>query len=195
MKFFIFLKIKKLTLLKEKVGKQPIFKKKIFLKKFTKVFMRDGNFKKTNYLMSSVFTLFKNYFLRSTFFKRSLRTIGKKINIFDNEMAFYKFNDLIYYLGKFIACAYSVSAIPIPKKLKRKKKKAKFIFKLKYVRTQIRERVAMKWLKHSVLYYNNRKILIKLYKSIVNTCVEGKNSNLFKKKLHLYKKIFGKVAK
>lgn len=154
--------------------------------------MENGGLKKSNYVIAKVFTLFKNYFLRSNIFENNFKNINYTLNIFDKKIIFYKFDDLINHLGKFISCAYAITAVPVPKKLKRKLKK-KFIHELKYIKTSTREKIAMKWLKYSTVYYNNNKLLVRLFKSVINTCIEGRESKLFKKKLYIYRKIFGKI--
>ena len=82
-----------------------------------------------------------------------------------------------------------VTSLIIPKKL-RKKIKKKYLIKIVYKDESKRIRNSYKQLYYYSKKFTDNSFNVRLYKSLIFSFLEGKNSHLFKLKSSIFKKFF-----
>jgi len=105
---------------------------------------------------------------------------------FDKDQGF---NGIISNLLVLIRPPFVIKAITIHKKSK-KRTKAKYKLKIMYKDELIRTNNGIKQLQHHTHSCGDNKFVIRLYKTILTTFLEQKNSELYTNKTKIFKKFF-----
>ena len=134
-------------------------------------------FKKINF-----FLYFNNTFIYSNY----LNVIWVFDNIFEKKLNYQVvFNDLVNLLKP----PFIIKSLQVSKKLK-KKLKIKYTIKIIYKKDNKRVKNSLKQLYYNSNNYYDNKFQIRLYKSILISLLDWKQSNLFKFKNMVFKNFF-----
>ena len=127
------------------------------------------------------------------------RLLANLILIFNYELFIYQldfgwvgrmnFSNLLNTAVDLIKPPFVIQTTTVPKKLKRKIK-LKYLIKIVYKGENLRAAIALKQLINNCTTFSDIKLKYRLYKSILTTFLQTTNSNLFKKKLLIFKKFF-----
>jgi len=155
---------------------------------FNKFLIKDGFFTKNQLILSNVFKNI-NYFLYNNkdFIYRNYQHIKWVLDdVLDKKLSYiYIFNIII----NLIKPPFVVKSLAIPKKL-RKKTKQKYLIKIVYKSDNRRLKSSYKQL----YYYSNKfpdgSFKVRLYKSLIYSFLDWKQSYLFKLKSMVFKKFF-----
>jgi len=156
--------------------------------KFSKFITKEGFFTKNRILLSQVykninFFLYNNsYFLNNTY--PNLKWVLD--DIVDKKLSYvYIFN----IVANLIKPPFIVKSVTIPKKL-RKRTKQKYLIKIVYKNESKRLKSSYKQLYYYSNKFTDSKFNVRLYKSLVFSFLDWKNSYLFKLKSMVFKKFF-----
>ena len=155
---------------------------------FSRFLIKDGFFIKNKLVLSDVYKNI-NYFLynNSKFIKTNYPSLIWMLDdIIDKKLNYVYLFDVV---SNLIKPPFIVKSISIPKKL-RKRTKQKYLIKIVYKNENKRLKNSYKQL----YYYSNKfpdsKFRIRLYKSLIFSFLDWKNSYLFKLKSMVFKKFF-----
>ncbi len=158
------------------------------LAKFSRFLTKDGFFIKSKLVLSNVYKNI-NFFLynNSTFIKNNYPnlnwilddTLDKKLN----------YVHLFSVVADLIKPPFVIKSVVIPKKL-RKKTKQKYLIKIVYKNENKRLKSSYKQLYYYSNKFTDNKFSIRLYKSLIFSFLDWKDSHLFKLKSMVFKKFF-----
>lgn len=158
------------------------------LAKFSQFLTKDGFFIKNKLVLSNVYKNI-NFFLynNSTFIKSTY----PNLNWILDDIIDKKFNyvHLFNVVTDLIKPPFVVKSVVIPKKL-RKKTKQKYLIKIVYKSESKRLRNSYKQLCYYSNKFSDNKFGIRLYKALIFSFLDWKNSHLFKLKSMVFKKFF-----
>lgn len=194
MKFFFktALKCKKIH---KKDLKKPIFFLENFatntintLDDFNKFFLKNGFLLKYKNTFSVVLKNL-NFFLynNSTYFLKTYPNVNWILtNFFEKNL---NYTHIFNMTTNLIKPPFIIKSILVPKKLK-KKTKQKYLVKIVYRDESKRIKNSFKQIQYFSKKFDNNKFNVRLYKSLLFTFLEWKDSYLFKLKLVVFKKFF-----
>lgn len=151
-------------------------------------FLTCGGKNKTNLLLSKIVKKTNLFFLKNEDY---LVSNYKEASTILQEIFFknLNFNSLILNTINLIKPPFVIKAVVLPKKLK-KKSKNRYITKIVYKSDSKRVNNAIKQLYYNANNFIENKFVVRLYKSIILTFLEQKNSKLYKLKSSIFKKFF-----
>ena len=155
---------------------------------FSRFFLKNGYLLKYKNIFSIVLKNL-NFFLyqKNDFFLKQYPNVGWiLINSFEKNLNYtHIFNTTI----NLIKPPFIIKSILVPKKLK-KKTKQKYLVKIVYRDENKRMKNSFKQIQYFSKKFDNNKFSVRLYKSLLFTFLEWKDSYLFKLKLVVFKKFF-----
>ena len=156
-----------------------VFLKFIFksgLKKYSKISL----LKSFNY----IFFIFQKNNIFWDGFKSQIEILKQS---FFKDINNFNVNFILLWLYNFLNPIFDMVCYEVPKKYKKKLKK-NYFFKLKYNYFNTRKKIAYKWIYKYSNNFDDRKFSKRLLKSLFFTFIQGKNSYLYTKKIHIYTK-------
>jgi len=156
-----------------------VFLKFIFksgLKKYSKISL----LKSFNY----IFFIFQKNNIFWDGFKSQIEVLKQS---FFKDINNFNVNFILLWLYNFLNPIFDMVCYEVPKKYKKKLKK-NYFFKLKYNYFNTRKKIAYKWIYKYSNNFDDRKFSKRLLKSLFFTFIQGKNSYLYTKKIHIYTK-------
>ena len=170
------------------INKNNLTSYKFYKNNFTNSFLRTGSLTKSKIQFSNLIQNFNYFFLsKPEFFRKNYPNLNWVVQNFSEKKL--NFNYLFNIIIDLIKPPFLVKSITIPKKL-RKKTKTKYLVKIVYKNENKRLKNSYKQL----YYYSNRfsdgKFNVRLYKSLMFSFLDWKESYLFKLKSTVFKKFF-----
>lgn len=155
---------------------------------FSKFLIKDGFLLKNRLVLSNVYKNI-NYFLYNNlkFIKINYPSLSWILDdIIDKKLNYVYLFDVV---SNLIKPPFIVKSVVIPKKL-RKKTKQKYLIKIVYKNENKRLKNSYKQLYYYSNKFTDSKFNVRLYKSLVFSFLDWKNSYLFKLKSLVFKKFF-----
>jgi hypothetical protein len=100
---------------------------------------------------------------------------------------------LLFWLSSLIEPMFTLKCLSVPKKY-RKKLKKKFTFNIFFLKKEKRKNVFLRWFYLNTFTFNDQNFYKKLLKSLLDIFLKNKKSNLYLKKIIIYKKILKKIT-
>lgn len=162
---------------------------KNYLNDYIKFFLKNGFKKKIKLQLLKSFNFFFFFFNSNN---TEYLNFQKNIDILKNSLFlnfnFFKINLILEFLINLINPIFDIVCYNTPLKYKKKSKK-NFFFKLNYLNVQSRKQRALKWLYLHSFTFNDKMLSRKVFKSVLFTFLEGRQSFLYKKKIQIYRKV------
>lgn len=171
------------------------FKLKSFFKKIVMLSLKRGlKLKFFNYI-SSAFKFFFYLFLHnnSHIFSKYKNVYNIYYSFFNLTNLFFNVNFLLFWLSSIIEPMFTLKCLSVPKKY-RKKLKKKFTFSIFFLKKEKRKDVFLRWVYLNTFVFNDLTFYKKLLKSLLDIFLKNKKSNLYLKKIIIYKKILKKLT-
>ncbi len=165
-----------------------IFKYNTSITSFSRFLIKDGFFTKSRVMLSSTFKNI-NYFLYNNLSFISVNHPNIKWvldDIVDKRLTFMYVFDIITNL---IKPPFVIKSIAVPKKIK-KRTKQKYLVKIVYKNESKRLNSSYKQLYYYSNKFGDSSFNVRLYKSLMFTFLDWKQSYLFKLKSMVFKKFF-----
>ena len=155
---------------------------------FSRFFLKNGFLLKYKNIFSAVLKNL-NFFLyqKNDFFLKTYPSVGWILTNFLEKNLNY--THIFNMTANLIKPPFIVKSILVPKKLK-KKTKQKYLIKIVYRDENKRIKNSFKQIQYFSKKFDNNRFSVRLYKSLLFTFLEWKDSYLFKLKLVVFKKFF-----
>jgi hypothetical protein len=155
---------------------------------FSKFFLKNGSLLKSRILLSNVLSNFNNFIYFNNFYILNKHPNSSWIvnNILEKK---HNFSQVFGLITNLVKPPFVVKSILVPKKL-RKKTKKKYLIKIVYKNESKRIKSAYKQLYYYSNKFNDSKFNVRLYKSLMFSFLDWKDSYLFKLKTMIFKKFF-----
>lgn len=161
---------------------------KFYKNNFAKSFLKTGNLIKNKVQFANLIQNFNYFFLfRSKFIKKNYPNLNWVIQDFLEKKL--NFNYIFNIIINLIKPPFLVKSITIPKKL-RKKTKTKYLVKIVYKNENKRLKNSYKQLYYYSNKFSDGQFNVRLYKSLMFSFLDWKESHLFKLKSTVFKKFF-----
>lgn len=179
---------------KNKTKKLKTFFEKNFFQKIVSLSLKKGLKLKFFINISAALKYFFYLFTHNNlnFFSKYKNIYNIYYSFFTITNLFFNINFLLYWLTSLLEPLFTLKCLGVPKKY-RKKLKKKFIFNIFFLKKEKRSMIFLKWLYLNTFLFNDKKFFMKFFKSLLDIFLKNKKSNLYLKKIIIYKKIFKKL--
>lgn len=171
------------------------FKLKSFFKKIVMLSLKRGLKLKFFKYISSAFKFFFYLFLHNNLhmFSKYKNVYNIYYSFFNLTNLFFNVNFLLFWLSSIIEPMFTLKCLSVPKKY-RKKLKKKFTFSIFFLKKEKRKNVFLRWMYLNTFVFNDQMFFKKFLKSLLDIFLKNKKSNLYLKKIIIYKKILKKLT-
>lgn len=179
-----------------KIENRAGVKKQNCLKKLILISLRNGFFLKFSIFFLKSFNLFFNLFLfnNQNFFSLYKNTYLIYLSFFKSNNFFFNINFILFWISNILEPIFSIKCLDVPKKY-RKKLKKKHLFDIFFLNFEKRKKILLKWLVLNKSFFFEKNYVLSFFKSFILVFLKNKKSELYLKKINIYKKAISKYYK